>query len=200
MTDLYTEAELYRAVHHVLAGHPYRVHHAQDPHPSDTRSQRLTIWRDAEPIAHDLHEAGRAFYNGIHDAGGHVSAWPRRGRPDLPPWLWQVRIIYGDFTRPDCYDRGEAASKDEAKAAADAAVAAWVRRSMLAGQLFVEREQPALFAPPPVYGGMARAKILRQTTGATIGDCRKALIECRDDMDRAIEWLRARMLMAGGGS
>jgi translation elongation factor EF-Ts len=46
------------------------------------------------------------------------------------------------------------------------------------------------------YGSIARCKILRQATGATLIDCRKALIECRDDMDRAIDWLRSRMRMA----
>ena len=47
-----------------------------------------------------------------------------------------------------------------------------------------------------MYGSMALCKILRAETGATIGDCREALIECRDDMGRAAEWLRSRMRCA----
>ena len=38
-------------------------------------------------------------------------------------------------------------------------------------------------------------KRLRALTGASLGDCFKALIECRGDEDRAVDWLRARMLM-----
>lgn len=45
------------------------------------------------------------------------------------------------------------------------------------------------------YGSLALCKILRGQTGATLIDCKKALIECRNDMDRAIAWLRSRMLM-----
>lgn len=38
-------------------------------------------------------------------------------------------------------------------------------------------------------------KRLRERTGAPLSDCFKALIECRGDEERAVEWLRARMLM-----
>jgi translation elongation factor EF-Ts len=31
---------------------------------------------------------------------------------------------------------------------------------------------------------------LRQATGATRSECARALIECRFDIDKAIEWLR----------
>lgn len=52
----------------------------------------------------------------------------------------------------------------------------------------------------PEQAATAKRKIedgkrLRERTGACLGDCFKALIECRGDEDRAVEWLRARMLM-----
>lgn len=46
-----------------------------------------------------------------------------------------------------------------------------------------------------VKGKLADGRALRDRTGASLGDCFKALIECRGDHDRAVEWLRARMLM-----
>lgn len=41
---------------------------------------------------------------------------------------------------------------------------------------------------------LADGRALRERTGAPIGDCFKALTECRGDQGRAVEWLRARML------
>lgn len=36
---------------------------------------------------------------------------------------------------------------------------------------------------------------LRERTGAYLIDCQKAHRECRGDEERAVEWLRAKMLM-----
>jgi translation elongation factor EF-Ts len=41
---------------------------------------------------------------------------------------------------------------------------------------------------------LARAKELHARTGAPLGDCVQALAESWDDPDRAIGWLRVRML------
>lgn len=40
----------------------------------------------------------------------------------------------------------------------------------------------------------ARAKVLHARTGALLGDCVQALAESWDDPERAIEWMRVRML------
>lgn len=45
-----------------------------------------------------------------------------------------------------------------------------------------------------VRAKLADGRALRDRTGAPLGDCFKALIECRGDHERAVEWLRARML------
>lgn len=45
-----------------------------------------------------------------------------------------------------------------------------------------------------VRGKLADGRALRDRTGAPLGDCFKALIECHGNHDRAVEWLRTRML------
>ena len=45
-----------------------------------------------------------------------------------------------------------------------------------------------------VKGKLAAGRALHERTGAPLGDCFKALIECRGDHERAVEWLRTRML------
>lgn len=41
-------------------------------------------------------------------------------------------------------------------------------------------------------------KELREKTGAGMGDCRKALIETKSDMEKAMEWLREKGVAAAG--
>lgn len=49
----------------------------------------------------------------------------------------------------------------------------------------LQRREPAALSGP---------RRLRERTGATLIDCAKALRECRGDEERAVEWLRARMV------
>ena len=48
-----------------------------------------------------------------------------------------------------------------------------------------------------VSEGLTRAKVLHARTGALLGDCVQALAESWDDPERAIEWMRVRMLVHG---
>lgn len=45
-----------------------------------------------------------------------------------------------------------------------------------------------------VKGKLSAGRALHERTGAPLGDCFKALTECCGNHDRAVEWLRARML------
>jgi elongation factor Ts len=45
---------------------------------------------------------------------------------------------------------------------------------------------------------LEQVKELRERTGAGMGDCRKALIETKGDMEKAIEWLREKGVASAG--
>ncbi|HEY3197913.1 MAG TPA: translation elongation factor Ts [Nitrospirales bacterium] len=47
-------------------------------------------------------------------------------------------------------------------------------------------------------GDSGLVKVLRQKTGAGIMDCKQALIESSDDVDKAIDWLRQKGLASAG--
>src|SRR2546425_5464963 len=47
-------------------------------------------------------------------------------------------------------------------------------------------------------GDSARVKELRQKTGAGIMDCKQALVETGDDINKAVDWLRQKGLAAAG--
>jgi len=47
-------------------------------------------------------------------------------------------------------------------------------------------------------GDSALVKELRQKTGAGIMDCKQALVENEDDINKAIDWLRQKGLAAAG--
>ena len=47
-------------------------------------------------------------------------------------------------------------------------------------------------------GDSGLVKDLRQKTGAGIMDCKQALVESDDDVDKAIDWLRQKGLASAG--
>lgn len=58
-------------------------------------------------------------------------------------------------------------------------------------------EHRAIPRPEVERNQFYKVRALRQKTGATLLDCRKALVESRGDEGRAIEWLRSKMIMRG---